>query len=68
MATTRRIRSSTPRVRSLTATSFYRDGSDPSIDAAIAHHPLILEFLRQGQKDLISLNVSVTQLIDNFGA
>ena len=46
----------------------YKDGSDPSIDAAIAHHPLILEFLRQGQKELVSLNVSVTQLLDNFGA
>jgi flagellar biosynthesis/type III secretory pathway ATPase len=38
------------------------------IDAAIAHMPLILEFIRQGQKELVSLNDSVTTLVANFGA
>jgi flagellum-specific ATP synthase len=65
--TLRRLWSVYEENRDLILMGAYKDGSDPSIDAAIAHHPLILDFLRQGQKDLINLNVSVTQLVDNFG-
>jgi flagellar biosynthesis/type III secretory pathway ATPase len=38
------------------------------IDAAVAHMPLILEFIRQGQKELVPLNESVTTLVTNFGS
>jgi len=66
--TLRRLWSVYEENRDLILMGAYKDGSDPAIDAAIAHHSLILEFLRQGQKELVSLNVSVTQLVDNFGA
>ena len=66
--TLRRLWSTFEENRDLILMGAYAAGSDPAIDAAIAHHPLILEFLRQGQQELIPLNLSVTTLVDNFGA
>jgi flagellum-specific ATP synthase len=66
--TLRRLSSVFEENRDLILMGAYKQGNDPLIDAAIAHQPLILEFLRQGQAELVDLNVSVTQLIDNFGA
>ena len=54
--------------RDLILMGAYAPGSDPAIDAAIAHHPVILDFLRQGQHELLPFNASVTTLVDNFGA
>ena len=64
----RRLWSTYEENRDLILMGAYREGSDPSVDAAVAHHPFILEFLRQDQHELVELNVSVTQLVDNFGA
>jgi flagellum-specific ATP synthase len=66
--TLRRLWSTYDENRDLILMGAYRQGSDPMIDAAIAHMPLILEFIRQGQKELVSLNDSVTTLVANFGA
>ena len=66
--TLRRLWSTFEENRDLILMGAYSAGSDPAIDAAIAHHPLILEFLRQGQHELVGLNPSVTTLTDNFGA
>jgi flagellum-specific ATP synthase len=66
--TLRRLWSVYEENRDLILMGAYKAGSDPVIDAAIAHMPLILDFLRQDQHRLVDLNVSVTQLIDSFGA
>ncbi|MDO6416525.1 FliI/YscN family ATPase [Sphingomonas sp. BIUV-7] len=66
--TLRRLWSTYDENRDLILMGAYRHGSDPMIDAAIAHMPLILEFIRQGQKELVTLNESVTTLVANFGA
>jgi flagellum-specific ATP synthase len=66
--TLRRLWSTYDENRDLILMGAYRQGSDPMIDAAIAHMPLILEFVRQGQKELITLNDSVTTLVANFGS
>jgi flagellum-specific ATP synthase len=66
--TLRRLWSTYDENRDLILMGAYRQGSDPMIDAAIAHMPLILEFIRQGQKELVSLNESVTTLVANFGS
>lgn len=66
--TLRRLWSTYDENRDLILMGAYRQGSDPMIDAAIAHMPVILDFVRQGQKELVSLNDSVTTLIANFGS
>ena len=65
--TFRRLWSTYEENRDLILMGAYAQGSDPAIDAAIAHQPLILDFLRQGQEELVGLNASVTELVDNFG-
>nr|WP_243843522.1 FliI/YscN family ATPase [Sphingomonas vulcanisoli] len=54
--------------RDLILMGAYKAGSDPAIDAAVAHRQLILNFLRQDQRETVDLNASVTTLVDNFGA
>ncbi|PTQ11687.1 flagellum-specific ATP synthase FliI [Sphingomonas oleivorans] len=66
--TLRRLWSAYEENRDLILMGAYREGSDPMIDAAIAHHPLILDFLRQGQKERIDMNVAIATLIGSFGA
>ena len=66
--TLRRLWSTYEENRDLILMGAYREGSDAAIDAAIAHMPPILDFLRQGQHELVSLNASVTQLVESFGA
>jgi flagellum-specific ATP synthase len=66
--TLRRLWSTYDENRDLILMGAYRQGSDPMIDAAIAHMPVILEFIRQEQKELITFNDSVTTLVANFGS
>ncbi len=54
--------------RDLILMGAYRDGSDPTIDAAITRRGEILDFLRQGQAERIDLADSVARLIDGFAA
>ncbi len=54
--------------RDLILMGAYKPGSDPAIDAAVAHRQPILNFLRQDQFESIDFNASVTTLVDNFGA
>jgi flagellum-specific ATP synthase len=53
--------------RDLVAIGAYRAGSDPRIDAAIAAHPQIAEFLRQDLHEQVGFGDSVAQLADLIG-
>ncbi|WCT75475.1 FliI/YscN family ATPase [Sphingomonas naphthae] len=66
--TLRRLWSVYEENRDLILMGAYREGSDPSIDAAIAHMPLIQQFIRQDQDETIDLNSAVTTLVQHFGA
>lgn len=66
--TLRRLWSVYEENRDLILMGAYKEGSDPAIDAAIAHHPAILDFVRQPQGSTIDLSDSVTTLVHNFGA
>ncbi len=54
--------------RDLVAIGAYRPGSDPRIDAAIAAHPAIDEFLRQDLNERVGFADSVSQLDRLIGA
>ena len=45
----------------------YRSGSDPAIDAAIAYHPAVMEFVRQDTDQSVSLDDAVMELTGVFG-
>jgi len=66
--TLRRLWSTYEENRDLVLMGAYSQGSDPSIDAAIAHQPFILDFLRQAPDECVPLDLSVAQLIEGFGA
>jgi flagellum-specific ATP synthase len=66
--TLRRLWSTYEENRDLILMGAYKQGSDMSVDAAIAHLSVIHDFIRQGQEELVDLNRSVTELVHNFGA
>ena len=54
--------------RDLVLMGAYRPGADPTIDAAIACHPAVMEYIRQDADSMVSLEDAVTELIGVFGA
>ena len=54
--------------RDLVLMGAYRPGADPAIDAAIAAHPAVMEYIKQGSDETISLGDAVAELIGVFGA
>ncbi|MGB5305132.1 MAG: flagellar protein export ATPase FliI [Gammaproteobacteria bacterium] len=48
--------------RDLIAVGAYQKGSDPRVDEAIDYHPRLLEFLRQGNQQAVTMNASLQQL------
>ncbi|WP_066653083.1 MULTISPECIES: FliI/YscN family ATPase [Sphingomonas] len=53
--------------RDLVLMGAYRGGADPEIDAAIAYHPAILDYIRQDPDQVVSLDEAATELIGVFG-
>ncbi|WP_242186665.1 FliI/YscN family ATPase [Sphingomonas sp. CARO-RG-8B-R24-01] len=53
--------------RDLVLMGAYRSGADPAIDAAIACHPAVLEYIKQDPDETISLGDSAIELIGVFG-
>lgn len=45
----------------------YKRGSSKEIDLAIMKHPSIISFLKQSTSDIVTLEESVTRLINEFG-
>lgn len=54
--------------RDLVLMGAYRGGADPEIDAAIACHPAVMEYIRQDADTRVSMEDAVTELIGVFGA
>ncbi|WP_315763112.1 FliI/YscN family ATPase [Sphingomonas sp. Y38-1Y] len=52
--------------RDLVLMGAYRAGADPAIDAAIAAHGAVLEYIRQDAHDIVSLPDAVTELVGVF--
>ena len=53
--------------RDLVLMGAYRGGADPEIDAAIACHPAVMEYIRQDADAMVSLDEAVAELIGVFG-
>jgi len=53
--------------RDLVLMGAYRAGADPAIDAAIACHPAVMEYIRQDADSMVSLDDAVAELIGVFG-
>lgn len=53
--------------RDLVLMGAYRTGADPEIDAAIACHPAVMEYIRQGADETVSLPDAVAELVGVFG-
>lgn len=53
--------------RDLVLMGAYRPGSDGAIDAAIACHPAIMEFIRQDTDEVVALGDAVAELTGVFG-
>ena len=53
--------------RDLVLMGAYRPGADPAIDAAIACHPAVMEYIRQDADSMVSLDDAVAELIGVFG-
>lgn len=53
--------------RDLVLMGAYRAGADPTIDAAIASHGAIIEYIRQDPDQIISMDEAVNELIGVFG-
>ncbi|MFA5988105.1 MAG: FliI/YscN family ATPase [Sphingomonas sp.] len=53
--------------RDLVLMGAYRGGADPAIDAAIAYHPAIIDYIRQDPDEVVSLEVATNELIGVFG-
>ncbi|MEH3106148.1 MAG: FliI/YscN family ATPase [Sphingomonas fennica] len=66
--TLRRLWSVYEENRDLILMGAYKEGSDPVIDAAIAHMPMILDFIRQPQDSTIRIDRSVAVLVEGFGS
>src|SRR3546814_7538936 len=45
--------------RDLVLMGAYRAGADPAIDAAIACHPAVIEYIRQDSDEVVPLDASV---------
>jgi len=53
--------------RDLVLMGAYRGGADPAIDAAIACHPAVMEYIRQGADEVVPLADAAAELIGVFG-
>ncbi|RMB34633.1 flagellum-specific ATP synthase [Sphingomonas sp. PP-F2F-G114-C0414] len=53
--------------RDLVLMGAYRHGADPAIDAAIACHPAVMEYIRQDADENVSLDDAVAELTGVFG-
>jgi flagellum-specific ATP synthase len=53
--------------RDLVLMGAYRSGADPAIDAAIACHPAVMEYIRQDADQVVPLDDAVTELTGVFG-
>jgi flagellum-specific ATP synthase len=53
--------------RDLVLMGAYRAGADPAIDAAIACHPAVMDYIRQDPDDMVCLAESIAELIGVFG-
>ena len=53
--------------RDLVLMGAYRHGADPAIDAAIACHPAVMEYIRQDADETVSLDDAVAELTGVFG-
>ena len=67
-ATLRRLWSVYQENRDLVLMGAYREGSDAQVDEAIRRHGDVLDFLRQGQAELVGFDRAVTDLAERFGA
>ena len=54
--------------RDLVLMGAYRPGADPAIDAAIAAHPAVMEYIKQGSDENVSLGDAIAELTGVFGA
>ncbi|MDB5706659.1 MAG: fliI [Sphingomonas bacterium] len=53
--------------RDLVLMGAYRAGADPAIDAAIACHPAVMEYIKQDPDEVVSLADAVAELTGVFG-
>ena len=53
--------------RDLVLMGAYRAGADPAIDAAIAYHPAITDYVRQEQDEVVPLDTAIAELTGVFG-
>ncbi len=53
--------------RDLVLMGAYRSGADPAIDAAIACHPAVMEYIKQDPDEIVSLGDAAAELIGVFG-
>ncbi|MHA6721751.1 FliI/YscN family ATPase [Sphingomonas sp. RS2018] len=53
--------------RDLVLMGAYRAGADPAIDAAIAYHGAVMDYVRQDADQIIGLDEAVTELTGVFG-
>ena len=53
--------------RDLVLMGAYRAGADAQIDAAIACHDTVLDYIRQAYDETVSLDEAVTELVGVFG-
>jgi flagellum-specific ATP synthase len=53
--------------RDLVLMGAYRSGADPAIDAAIAYHPAVMEYVKQDAGTSVSLEDAVAELTGVFG-
>ncbi len=53
--------------RDLILMGAYRQGADPQIDAALAYHPAILDYIRQDADTAIGLEDAAAELVGVFG-
>jgi len=54
--------------RDLVLMGAYRPGADPAIDGAIAAHPAVMEYIRQGADEIVALGDAIAELTGVFGA
>ena len=54
--------------RDLVLMGAYRPGADPAIDAAIAAHPVVMEYIKQASNETVSLDEAIAELTGVFGA
>lgn len=53
--------------RDLVLMGAYRAGADPNIDAAIAAHPAVMEYVRQDEHERVTLADATAELVGVFG-